>query len=220
MSGLNPIALAAFIQAPDADVIMSSFERLSPEVRASFVSHLALISGMPVSEAAAPQAALPPPQNGLTGETKETRIVERRLRGETIGEIATAEDTTWAHVKATLREAKSHGCDVTMNDPYKRLERTEEAPKKRAAPRVMGLRQNHPDHIRKFMADKRMAGVGPQGVLAALKEEHNYTTTVRAISAQLKLYARKHGLKYPPIGGPPSAIIQSLDEHRQQQIAN
>lgn len=108
-------SLSEFVKAPDANEIMTAFVSIpAGPVRAALVSHLATMAMVSLGEAP------PAPEAPFMSETPENRVVERRLRGQTVNEIAQAEDMDADRVRELLVAAKAEGVQVGRIEGLKR----------------------------------------------------------------------------------------------------
>lgn len=127
---IDPAKLSTFFAAPDAATIVDAFAGMEqgPQ-RAALVSYIATLAGMSLPApvvldevAQAPKEApkaLEGPTNPLlapdapfVSSSVDGRIVERKLRGTTVEQIAVDEGVEVDHVMAVLKEARSNGVDV------------------------------------------------------------------------------------------------------------
>lgn len=176
---MNRAALAAFFASPDSEIIVDTLDKLQPEIRKMWVGNLLTLAGVNTPQPT--QTA-----GNLRGEFPDTRCVERRLQGESIADIASAEGLTPSQVKSYLREAQKAGVDVSISDG---------AP----ASRKIAKRRNHPKKVREYSFAQRMAGCPPSMIVRMLKRDLNYDVAVYMVNRFITESKVKHGVELPPL---------------------
>lgn len=182
--------LANFLLCDDAEIVVESFMKLQPDMRQSIVTNLVVMaqyanlkapSSEPVSAA---QLVIEGPKkpNFVTGETMGTRVIERRLAGETVVSIAQHEKTDPKTVRDILREARNNGVDVRLID---------RAPQKPPEP----ISRRPPDlDLREYIFAQRMAGIPPFIIPTMAKRDFKIEIDAKYVSNTISRMKRIHNV--------------------------
>jgi transposase len=163
---IDPKHLSEFITSPDATDIMQAFSSMDQgPFRASLVAHLMTMSSMAAMTANAAPAPVPAPpapvpDRPFVSETVEGRILERKLRGETIRSIEKSENVSFRFVRTVLDKASKQGVDVGRL-PAK-------APAAKAPPAKHTLSKEDRGLRRKEAIRLRYLGMGPKEIAVQL----------------------------------------------------
>lgn len=212
--------VSEFLASEDAPHIIRSFARLKGPVRTTFVAHLMAVASQeplyvhveipdqagktsqqplleddrrkPCETEKEPSREPERRKDGFFSETNEMRVIERRLRGESINAIRLAEGMPYNDVKVIIDAARERGMPVDLPQVYRR---PKEEPAAKAKPTTKSAVPQ---------ADKRRKLAEPMPPLP-----HELGVAVRRVAIELRLQ-----------GYSPTKIAQHLGGIKPQMIHN
>lgn len=208
---INP-SLVRFLEAPDAEQIVSAFEKLSGPVRASFVAHLLAVSG--VEGVATPKPTLPfwvqveasdltseelELVKSIRSETNANRAVELRVAGDlSVLRIAQLLGIGTPKIERFLASAQRRGVDVgnlETTDLTNRPSKKKSGKRSTDEIRKAGLKTRgdlNEVHAR-FIEKARIAGLSPTKVASVIGASNQAICQMN-----YDLFTRK-GRQMPPV---------------------
>lgn len=180
--------LLRFLELPESEKIVEAFNNLPPRHFPTVVAVLFSLSEP------TPIGLLP--GKPFLSETVEGRIVERRLRNETIAQISKAEKVDRDEVLTILRKAKEDGVKVGKLEPSSKADKFAKVTKK----------------MKEDFVSLRKRGIGP----SIIAKHYN----VRPNAVSNVIYAAKQdGETFRPVDKSLVAIIEPKDDIDVKQIS-